>query len=251
MSAPVRLPAHPSNPPMNRMSRGDRRLLPMTARTLRQLSLLISLGLAASYAPANAAESPDPDTPRCDGAGGECDGALRGRVWDNRASYPVNRPPSSEAELATLRASGLTPSQLQRMRAGGAEPPQPTSAAASAVAAQPAPAPLVVAIDDSGQTNFASGSAELTAAGRAALDALAQRLKDVRVTRLRIVGHTDSQRIGKPLRSVYADNQALSEARAAAVAGYLLRALKLRDDQISLAGEGHIRRSDEGEKERH
>lgn len=212
----------------------------MTARTIRQLSLLISLGLTATYPPqAFAADAKDAGAPLCDGTNADCDDALRGRVRDNRASYPVARPPSSEAELATLRASGLTPSQLQRLRAAGAQP-QPSAAAPAAASAQtaPAPAPLVVGIDDSGQANFASGSAELTPAGRSALDALAQRLQGVHITRLRIVGHTDSQRISKSLRSVYADNQALSEARAATVAGYLMRALHLRDDQIAIRGEG-------------
>lgn len=211
----------------------------MSARNIRQLSLLISLALASSPGGIAMASDTTATAPGCDAADAPCDGKLRGRVRNDGSSFVSPPPPSSEAEQATLRASGLTPSQLQRMRAADKQPaaPLPTDPAASAPSVSPVPA-VVLAINDSGKANFASGSAELTAAGREALDALVQRLQGVHIKSLRIVGHTDSQRIGKALHPVYADNQALSEARAAAVAGYLLRALKLRDDQIAIRGEG-------------
>ncbi len=61
---------------------------------------------------------------------------------------------------------------------------------------------------------FPTGSAELDGRSRAELDRLAALLRERPGMRIRLEGHTDN--VGDP-----ADNQALSEARAAAVAAYL------------------------------
>lgn len=155
-----------------------------------------------------------------------CHDRIRGRMVDNASVINTATPPSSEAESATLIASGLAPSELQRMRARAADA-EPT-----------APAVVSVQLDDDSHANFVSGSAELTPSAQRALDAIAANMSTVDVSRVSVVGHTDSQRISARLRPTYANNQVLSEARAASVAGYLMRKLAIKADAFSIAGRG-------------
>ena len=55
---------------------------------------------------------------------------------------------------------------------------------------------------------------------------------------LRSVGHTDNTRIAARSRFLFADNYALSEARARSVADYIAAQLGLSPDQISVEGKG-------------
>ena len=55
---------------------------------------------------------------------------------------------------------------------------------------------------------------------------------------LRSVGHTDKTRIAVRSRFLFADNYALSEARARSVADYIAAQLGLSPDQISVEGKG-------------
>ncbi|MDX8401892.1 MAG: OmpA family protein, partial [Mariprofundaceae bacterium] len=63
-------------------------------------------------------------------------------------------------------------------------------------------------------------------------------LSDLEITRIEVVGHTDSRRIHPSHRHEFANNQVLSEARARSVAEYLRRALKLRPEQMTVKGMG-------------
>lgn len=206
----------------------------MMAFRRKPLTALICLALGTPFQNGFAAQASE-DSALCAPEDEGCHSRVRGRMIDDASSYAAEPPPSSEAESATLAASGLSPSDLRRMRAAAAQPSPQTGQ--SGAAAQP-PATVAVQIDDAAQAGFRSGSAELTESAKAALDALAARLSDIQIRNVRVVGHTDNQRIGVPLRSVYASNQALSEARAAAVAGYLMRKLGLAADKFAISGQG-------------
>ena len=60
-------------------------------------------------------------------------------------------------------------------------------------------------------------------------------LKDLEIS---VTGHTDNVRIAKRNRHIYADNQALSEARAKAVAEYISQQINLPIEKIKIAGLG-------------
>ncbi|MEG0247995.1 MAG: OmpA family protein, partial [Pseudomonas sp.] len=77
------------------------------------------------------------------------------------------------------------------------------------------PAPEVITLDDNGQVMFAFDSAELTTAAQQRLQGLLPKLNEPGVTRVKVIGHTDS--VGSD-----SYNQALSERRASSVAEYLI-----------------------------
>ena len=107
-----------------------------------------------------------------------------------------------------------------------------------AVVAQPALAPVVELRELLDGTNFESGRDVLLPKARQTLDALAARLRGQSDLRFEIVGHTDNQRISQRLKAVFPDNQALSEARARAVAAYLAGQLGLPMDAFAVVGRG-------------
>jgi OOP family OmpA-OmpF porin len=81
-------------------------------------------------------------------------------------------------------------------------------------AAAPMPAPMTLSLD--ADANFDFDESTLKPAGRASLDQLVSDMRQVDVSSISIVGHTDS--IGSE-----AYNQALSERRAASAANYLVQ----------------------------
>ena len=85
---------------------------------------------------------------------------------------------------------------------------------------------------------FESRKASLTPEGAAALDALAAKYAAGGVERLGVVGHTDNVRIAPENRGEFADNTALSAARAATIAEYLRAKLGLSAAQVSATGRG-------------
>ncbi|MCK6437676.1 OmpA family protein [Rivihabitans pingtungensis] len=111
--------------------------------------------------------------------------------------------------------------------------------AAWRAASPPAAAPLrELALDDASGALFVSGRAELTPAARRALDLLLARHAGQPGLRLAVVGHTDNQGLSARARQQFADNQALSEARALSVAQYLRQGWQLAAEQVSIAGQG-------------
>ena len=84
---------------------------------------------------------------------------------------------------------------------------------------------------------FAEGGWELNDAGKAMLTKLAPALTDLTGQRIVIKGFTDSVPIGPALRERFANNMALSKARAEAVAA-LLVAQGVPKDIVSAAGLG-------------
>lgn len=111
------------------------------------------------------------------------------------------------------------------------------------IAPQAQPAPLAetrtaVVEDRLDSTTFESGRAELTPQAQAALSAIAERLRGKTALRFEVIGHTDNQRISSNLRKTFADNQALSEARARAVADFLAQQLGLPVARVTASGMG-------------
>ncbi len=92
-----------------------------------------------------------------------------------------------------------------------APPPRPRP-----VAPRPAPRVHVLNLNESGGSNFKTGSARLSSGARATLDAFVNKVQRSGVTpsAISIVGHTDS-------RGSQKSNQRLSKRRAQAVANYL------------------------------
>lgn len=86
--------------------------------------------------------------------------------------------------------------------------------------------------------NFATLSAALTEADRAELEALLPDWRGIAELRVAVSGHSDSVPISAQSRRLYADNYALSAARAQAVADYLARALALDPARLTVEGVG-------------
>jgi hypothetical protein len=85
---------------------------------------------------------------------------------------------------------------------------------------------------------FDTLSAQLSASDRAELDALVPDLRGVASVRLQAVGHSDSVPISQRNQARFADNYALSAARAASVSEYLSSALALEPEQSEFVGVG-------------
>jgi len=86
--------------------------------------------------------------------------------------------------------------------------------------------------------HFAVMGIELSTVDRAQLDKLAAEWRGVKNLHIRAVGHTDKQAIPKAKQALFADNYALSKARAQAVTDYLRAVLELSDSQIEINGKG-------------
>ena len=151
----------------------------------------------------------------------------RGKMLDNSRSLPVRQPASGEregADFAGLPASALEIAERRTM----------LQAAAPAT-----PSKQALTIEDTlAGANFESGKADLLPRATQMLDALVVRLKGHSNMRFQIAGHTDNQRIAAYLRPTFKDNQALSEARALALAAYLRRALALPAQVFAVSGLG-------------
>jgi outer membrane protein OmpA-like peptidoglycan-associated protein len=151
----------------------------------------------------------------------------RGKMIDRSATLALPAPSSSETEAGifdALASSALSIDERKTMLQTAA----PTGDAQQALTIE----------DQLNGANFDSGKAVLLPPAQKALDALILRLKDKRNVHFQITGHTDNQRIAPSLRPVYRDNQALSEARALAVAAYLKARLRLAADAFTVSGLG-------------
>lgn len=86
--------------------------------------------------------------------------------------------------------------------------------------------------------HFAVLGTTLSDQDRVQLDKLASEWRGVKNLRIKAVGHTDKNVIPKNKQHLFADNYALSQARAASVAEYLRNSLGLSDAQIETDGKG-------------
>jgi len=180
-------------------------------RPTRIVLLLGAIGLATHAVHAQQAEATD----------------ARGKMLDNSKTLPLQQPSSGERESKDF--AGLPPSSLnlaERKTMLEAQAPQ-------------TPAKQAMTIEDKlDGANFESGKAELLPKAKQTLDGIAARLKGRTNIRFQIAGHTDNQHIAAYLRPTFKDNQALSEARALAVAGYLKQALALSAEAFAVSGFG-------------
>lgn len=85
---------------------------------------------------------------------------------------------------------------------------------------------------------FATLSAQLNLADLDKFDEFINRLQQQTITAVRITGHTDNVPIARTNRQIFADNAALSVARAQTVADYLQTGLRLNDQQLHVQGLG-------------
>lgn len=87
------------------------------------------------------------------------------------------------------------------------------------------------------QLVFASGSSDISPSGRNTLVKFAEALKRApKSAHIRIVGHTDNRPVGDKLKATYPDNWALSTARAAAVARFLIWGAQVEPKRIHVEG---------------
>jgi uncharacterized repeat protein (TIGR01451 family) len=86
--------------------------------------------------------------------------------------------------------------------------------------------------------HFPSFGTDLNAEDRAKLDDVARMLMVLAIDRITVSGHTDNVRIAPHGRRVYADNKALSYARARSVGRYLIGKLHLPPEKIQYSGLG-------------
>lgn len=86
--------------------------------------------------------------------------------------------------------------------------------------------------------HFPVRSAELNAEDRGKLDELAKSLSGLRIEQIRVTGYTDNMPIAPQNRIYFADNNALSLARARSVGRYLMDKLQLPPDKLLINGKG-------------
>jgi flagellar motor protein MotB len=240
--------------------------------TMRFLGVLLSAA-ALSLMGACCTTTPDeeatmPDRPAVDTAGWDTHPAAGGNIPAEPAPQPMSTA-ESRMENESLRAANRRlmdqvarlMSEVESMKS---PPASEAPTALSAPAAAPAPAGVdldevrrvlrdtgngdlraalnpvgEIAIIVPGSICFQPGKADLMSKAkqrlRSAFAVLASRYPSMTV---RVEGHTDSDPIRK---SKWASNQALSEARARAVQGYLVSSTGLGNDQVIAAGFGESR----------
>ena len=86
--------------------------------------------------------------------------------------------------------------------------------------------------------HFPVRGAELNADDSKKLDELANSLSGLQIEKIQVTGHTDNMRIAPEHRNEFADNQALSMARAKSVGHYLMTRLKLSPEKLFIEGKG-------------
>jgi uncharacterized repeat protein (TIGR01451 family) len=88
------------------------------------------------------------------------------------------------------------------------------------------------------RAQFDSGMASLKPEGVVSVNNLIAKLRGTKIKRIAVIGHTDSQLLTAARLKIFPDNNALSKARAQAVAQALAQGLGMSPDQFSTAGKG-------------
>ena len=97
-------------------------------------------------------------------------------------------------------------------------------------------APLQKLTRNGDKVNFESGLHALETEFRVKLDDIAKQLGNKSVTRMKVVGHADTDRLSANARSIYGTNQGLSQARAEVVAKYLLSQVEIPPHALLIEG---------------
>jgi len=95
-------------------------------------------------------------------------------------------------------------------------------------------------IDSSVAPKFGYGKSVLTPSLQADLTQLANQLQGKKNLKLRIVGHTDPDKLSRNSAAIYGDNFGLGQARADGTAEYLAVLLNLNRDQIETSSRGPL-----------
>lgn len=152
---------------------------------------------------------------------------IRGKMVDRSRTLDERAEPNTEIQSSAF--DGLAPSSLtDGERRTMLQTVAPDSAAQGKLTIE----------DEVKGSRFASGKAILLPPTINVLNELMRTLDGKQDIHLEIVGHTDNQRIAPALRPTFADNQALSQARALAVASYLKQNLHLPAEAFSVSGKG-------------
>lgn len=83
---------------------------------------------------------------------------------------------------------------------------------------------------------FGSGYSNLLDRFSTQLEAIAKHLTNKRITRIKFIGHADTDRLSNRAQQIYGDNQGLSEARAKRVADYFESRLNIHPSNILVEG---------------
>jgi outer membrane protein OmpA-like peptidoglycan-associated protein len=114
------------------------------------------------------------------------------------------------------------------------------SAAAATLPTTP-PTTTMQLVESTAESNFPSGSDELTVLAETHLAAFARTLATAQIERVYVTADTDSQGLVRGAKQRFGTNQALSEARAARVVAYLQAALHLPESAFAIRGFGASR----------
>ncbi|MDH4025317.1 MAG: OmpA family protein, partial [Desulfuromonadales bacterium] len=156
---------------------------------------------------------------------------------------------AEQAEADKVAAAKLAAEQAEADKVAAAklaaEQAEADKVAAAKLAAEQAEADKVAAAaEEEGKQEihlaprFPSFDATLQASDLAMLKQLAEQLKSQKLARVDVVGHSDNLPIAERSRHIFADNLALSEARARNVVEYLQNQLGVPPEVINLRGLG-------------
>ena len=153
----------------------------------------------------------------------------RSGVWQETLSFSARVPANADGKLET-RALAMFDTAAEK----GVRTP-------ALVASMQRTRAISEAADYVLSLKFGVLSATLTAADRRELDALIAAWQGVESISISAQGHSDNVPIAARNRDRYADNYALSEARARTVAEYLANALAVPADRLTIRGLGSDR----------
>jgi outer membrane protein OmpA-like peptidoglycan-associated protein len=198
---------------------------------------LTALATASSFAADRSAakQSCTPCIDTVTGTSVVCKDSKIGCRSDDGRTYMEFLPPSSERAGSYGSSFAGSSLQVTPVKSSGSTQTPTLPAAAPSV-----PPRIVVRIGDTlTGALFTSGSDRLLPDAVKRLDDLAVQLRNKRNIRLEAVGHTDNLRIRqRKTMGRFGTNQALSEARARAVAHYLQKGLALPDTAVGIVGKG-------------
>jgi uncharacterized repeat protein (TIGR01451 family) len=149
--------------------------------------------------------------------------------WSGKVTFRSRLAPNPTPGAAALEIS-VSARDLDSGRALEAYPPLVRVQVLEKVSREP----LSIVV----RPKFDSGKADLLSGDQASLDAAVAKLQDVQIERLKVVGHTDNQRINPRTKGPFKTNGELSLGRAGTVARYLAERLGLPADQVLMEGEG-------------
>ncbi|MFA7403915.1 MAG: OmpA family protein, partial [Pelobacteraceae bacterium] len=151
--------------------------------------------------------------------------------WEQRLTFRASADKAEARELPASAYLAFTTPKGTR----GLTPPAETSVR-KVITTDTIPMPDVVV-----RPHFPTFGAELSEFDRAQLDELARILKSLKTRSITVTGHTDHVPIARRSRHIYKNNTALSLDRAKSVGRYLMEALHITPEQLTLDGKGEFK----------